>query len=183
MMERFHPANLVLGIVFVAAALLIALVWVPLDSATGLIEKVRRQVTIGDALAPTLAAGFLLFGGVIVAFFESAKSARTLTLSNIVFVLSLVTLIGVSFGWMRWVGPAIAALVTDDGYRPRRDMIPWKFIGFGLGGVCLIAGLIALVERRLSWRGLVVGLVATAVLIAVYDLPFDDLLLPPNGDV
>ena len=64
-----------------------------------------------------------------------------------------------------------------------RDTAPWKYIGFILGGVVLIAGLIALVEGRVSLRGVVLGLMATFALIVVYDLPFDDLLLPPNGDV
>ena len=78
-MGRFNAANLVLGLSAVAVAPVIALVWVPLDSASGLIEKVRRQFTIGDALAPTLAAGFILLGGVLVAFFETSGTACRLT--------------------------------------------------------------------------------------------------------
>ncbi len=83
---------------------------------------------------------------------------------------------------MRFAGP-LAAAFTESGYRPLRDTIPWKYIGFIAGGTCLVAGLKALVEGRVTMRGVVIGLAACLVLIALYDLPFDDLLLPPNGDV
>ncbi len=46
----------------------------------------------------------------------------------------------------------------------------------------MVFGLISLVEHRLSWRRAGAALLAVAALIVVYDLPFDDLLLPPNGD-
>ena len=64
-----------------------------------------------------------------------------------------------------------------------RDTIPWKHIGYFIGGVVLIAGLIAQVESRLSVVSVGVAILATIILILIYDFPFDDLLLPPNGDV
>ncbi len=182
-MGRFDRANVLLGLLACAGALAVALIWVPLDSTTGLIEKVRRQVTIGDALAPTLAAGFILLGGLLVLFFESAENARRLTLKHVQFLCVFLLVMFVSFMIMRWSGPAIGSLIFEDGYRPMRDTAPWKYMGFVLGGVVLIAGLIALVEGRVSLRGVIIGFIATVALIVVYDLPFDDLLLPPNGDV
>jgi hypothetical protein len=47
----------------------------------------------------------------------------------------------------------------------------------------MVGGMIAVLERRLSRRALMIGLIWSLVLILVYDLPFEDLLLPPNGDV
>ena len=47
----------------------------------------------------------------------------------------------------------------------------------------IVTGIIAVLERRLSRRGVITGICAVLVLIAVFDLPFDDLMLPPNGDV
>ena len=182
-MGRFDRANLILGLGFVIAALLIALLWVPMDSATGLVEKVRRQVLIGDGLAPSVAAGFLLLGGVLVAFFESEANARRLSLRNWVFLVRLLGILVVAFLVMRWLGPVLAGVMTDEGYRPLRDTAPWKYVGFLVGGTGLVAGLIGLVEGRVTWRGVGIGLVAALALIVVYDLPFDDLLLPPNGDV
>lgn len=182
-MGRFDRANLILGIGFAFAALVIALVWVPVDTTTGLVEKVRRQIIIGDALAPTTAAGFLLLGGVLVAFFERAENARRLSGRNLVFLVLLLANLAIAFSVMRWLGPALATLLTEEGYRPLRDTAPWKHIGFLVGGSMLIAGLIGLVEGRLTLRGALIGLAAAIALIAIFDLPFDDLLLPPNGDV
>jgi len=53
-----------LGILFLIFAVFLVFVWIPLDVDTWYIEKVRRQVSIGDALAPTVAGVFLLIGGI-----------------------------------------------------------------------------------------------------------------------
>ena len=45
----------------------------------------------------------------------------------------------------------------------------------------MVGGMIAVVEGRLSRRALMIGLIWSLVLILVYDLPFEDLLLPPMG--
>ena len=58
-MSSHSRSNLITGLIFLAFAALVAFVWVPLDVETGLVEKVRRRIMIGDSLAPTLAA-FLL---------------------------------------------------------------------------------------------------------------------------
>ena len=86
---------------------------------------------------------------------------------------------------MRWTGPAAVALFGPEGvgYRALRDTVPWKLIGFLCGGTVMILGPIVLVERRLRWQAVAVAVVATVAMIVIYDLPFDDLLLPPNGDV
>ena len=68
-------------------------------------------------------------------------------------------------------------------YRLLRDMIGIKHTGFLIGGVIMVGGMIAVVEGRPSRRALIIGLIWSLVLILVYDLPFEDLLLPPNGDV
>lgn len=182
-MGRFDRANVLLGLLACALALTVALIWVPMDTSTGLIEKVRRQVTIGDGLAPTLAAGFVLLGGLLVLLFEPAENARRLSRKNLLFLCKFLVIVFAAFMIMRWAGPVFGAFVFEDGYRPLRDTAPWKYIGFILGGTVLIAGLIGLVEGRISFGGVLLGLLAALVLIAVYDLPFDDLLLPPNGDV
>jgi hypothetical protein len=47
----------------------------------------------------------------------------------------------------------------------------------------MIAGSVAQIEGRITLRVLLIACLAVAVLIAIYDLPFDDLMLPPIGDV
>ena len=67
-----------LGLIAIIFALVLVLVWVPLDTETGLIEKVRRQVTLGDSLGPTVAGVVILLGGVLT-FFNSDALAQTVT--------------------------------------------------------------------------------------------------------
>jgi hypothetical protein len=63
-----------------------------------------------------------------------------------------------------------------------RSTFPWKYIGFVLGGFTLVFGLTSLIEGRLSWVRVISSLLAVLGLILIFDLPFDTILLPPNGD-
>ena len=172
-------ANLYLGLVSLVLALVVIFLWIPLDTDTGLIEKVRRRVTIGDALAPTIAACFVVVGGGLLVLAErNAADQPGLTSGNLRHVLWVLGLVALALLLMRWAGP----LLMED-YRLLRATTPWKWVGFVLGGTILVTGLISAIERRLSLRALLIGVAATGVLIVLFDLPFDDLLLPPNGDV
>jgi len=84
---------------------------------------------------------------------------------------------------MRWAGPIAASMVGDGAYRLLRDTAPWKYIGFVLGGGTMTFCIVSFVEQRVTWRAVWVALAAVVGIIALYDLPFDDVLLPPNGDV
>jgi len=182
-------SNLYLGLFCVAIALVLIFIWIPLDTKTGIVEKVRGRFVIGDALAPTVAAGFVLVGGLLLLVFErNAASQTALSARQVKFIASLSALIIVSFGVMRFAGPAFVEfsnLFRDEPleYRLLRATSGWKHIGYVLGGVLMVSGIIAIVERQMSRRAVLMGLVAVFIFIAVFDLPFDDLLLPPNGDV
>jgi len=89
---------------------------------------------------------------------------------------------------MRYTGPVLAELVNifraePIEYRLLRATPGWKHVGFVLGGVIVVSGMITIVERRFTRRAVLTALVAVLVMIAVFDLPFEDLMLPPNGDV
>ncbi|MCG6902347.1 MAG: hypothetical protein LJE68_06650 [Rhodobacter sp.] len=181
-------ANLYLALGSIALALVVALVWARYDSGSGLILKVRRQVSIGDALAPTIAAAMIGLGGVMVLLQRHAAEQPGLSLANLRFLTRFLVLCAVSFALMRWTGPAVVAAINlfgegDLSYRLLRDTAPWKYIGFAAGGTLLITVLIADIEGRLTARSVIIAVLAIAALIALYDLPFDDLQLPPNGDV
>ena len=182
-------SNLVLGLTFILLALLLARVWVPLDIETAYFEKERRQIVIGDSLAPTLAAFFVFFGGALILIFERKKSdQRGLSLANLRFSAIIVLIVLISFALMRWAGPFVVwfanlYLVDDLSYRLLRDTVPWKFIGFFLGGGFMIVSLISLVLGKFTSKAVLIAVVAIIVMIVIYDLPFEDLLLPPNGDV
>ena len=182
-MKHFATQDGRLGLICVLLALVAMVVWIPLDTETGLIEKIRRGVRIGDAMLPVLALGFVIFGGLLTILAPN-KNTPAFSLQNLTFLIKLLAIIAISLGVMRWLGPLVVDVALSEGnYRALRDTAPWKYIGFVVGGATFVAGLMALVEGRLSGRGVLIGLVSAIVLVVLYDLPFEDLLLPPNGDV
>ncbi|MEM6462227.1 MAG: hypothetical protein AAF724_09955 [Pseudomonadota bacterium] len=188
-MSSESRSNLILGICFILFSLLLIFVWIPLDTDSGILERVRRQVTIGDALAPTLAGVFLLLGGIILVVAErNAADQPEIDTVNLGFVAMVIVMLAISVLVMRYAGPAAVALAnigreTPLEYRLLRDTAPWKYTGFFFGGTLMIAGLISMIEGRVTIKSILIAIAAVVAMIAVYDLPFDDLLLPPNGDV
>jgi hypothetical protein len=178
-------SDFLLGIGGLVAGCLILIVWIPLDVETGLIEKVRSRVVIGDSLAPSLSALVLIVAGLmqtIQSFRTRGTGSAELSWNSVKYVGLMLALLGLSMAAMRWTGP-IAAHVGHADYRSLRDTVPWKYIGYLLGGSTMVFGLISMIEGRLRWRVLIISVLAVLALMLVYDLPFDNLLLPPNGDL
>ena len=191
-----------LGLLSVAACAVVLFVWIPLDVETGIIEKVRRQKELGDAFAPAVAALLIGLGGLLLLFEKMAadRSRDTPTTSeqpsslddvrptgvnDLTHALIVLLLLIIALLLMRYVGPLAVALFQENNseYRLLRDTAPWKYLGFVAGGVWLIVSLIVLIEQRLRIRHVLIALLVVCLLIALYDMPFDTLLLPPNGDV
>lgn len=182
-----------LGCLFAVLGVVTLAVWIPNDIESGVIETFRRQTSIGDAMAPTMVAAGILIVSVLMAVTEflpragEAGPATVLDRQSARFLLRLFAILIVGLVLMGYVGPltvdAINALGFDVGsYRQLRDTVPYKYLGYTVGGFVIIFGLIRLVENRLSGGAALAALVAVAILIFLYDVPFDDLLLPPNGD-
>ena len=171
-----------LGLIAIFFATLLVFIWIPLDTETGLIEKVRRQVTLGDSLGPTVAGAVILIGGGL-AFFGSNPAAPTLSLQNLKWLFLLILCIAGALTLMRFAGPFIAELFSEQSYRALRATPPWNYTGYVIGGSVLIAALISVVRGRVRPSAVLIGLAASLVIALLYDLPFDDLQLPPNGDV
>lgn len=186
-----------IGLGAVVLSLAVVFIWIPLDVESGLIEKVRRSITLGDAFAPTVAGGLVGLGGLLCLLAgdvkRSSDNAAQLhsalsqyrSIEHLRHALMMCVIFVVGLTLMRFTGPVAVSLFHEQQteYRLLRDTVPWKYIGFILGGTTLIASLIAWTEKRLRIVHVAIGVAATLALIAVYDLPFDDLLLPPNGDV
>ena len=172
-----------LGALVLLFGVFIVLVWAPLDSETGLAERVRGRWTLGDALAPT-AAGALLAtaGAALLARALRRPDPPSMHWSNLGFLGAFVACTGLALVVMRFAGPLAAELAAGD-YRPLRNDPPWKYIGFVAGGGLLIFSLSALVERRLALARLALAIAIALAMAIAWDLPFEDLLLPPNGDV
>ena len=176
-------ANTVLGLACILCALAVAFIWVPLDTDTWLVERSRGRFTVGDSLAPTLAAVFILVAGLMLLREVRGRDERP-TLENLRFIGAMIAFGILGLLAMRWAGPAaVALLAPGEEYRLLRDTAPWKYIGFALGGGVLVFAMIAFVEERVSWLAFCVALMAVVGVILLYDVPFEDVLLPPNGDV
>ena len=181
--------NRLTGAVIVALCICALALWVPTDIDTGIIEMVRRRYQIGDMLGPVTALLIMLVGGIWLATSDQEKPVQGVSKATIMLLI-YGGIVALSLMLMRWAGPGAVALgelvglvEPGTGYRPLRDTLPWKFVGFLLGGGLLVASLSSLADRQWSWRRLALGILIAFVLGAVFDLPFEDLILPPNGDV
>ena len=130
-MSAKSRSDLYIGLIFVAFAVLLIWVWIPLDTKTGIVVKVRGRLNIGDALAPTVAASFLLAGGTMLALFErTVPNQPSIHKSQIWFIASLLGVLALGFSIMRFAGPAAAELAnlfrTDPiAYRLLRATLGW----------------------------------------------------------
>ena len=182
MKARFSQ-DLVLGVIVMLFGLFVVFVWAPFDSDTGLAEKVRGRWAIGDAMAPSVAGALLAVSGAALAASARRRPASALLApDNVVFLAVFAAILAASLAIVRFGGPAVAELTVGD-YRPLRDEIPWKYIGFVSGGGFLVFSLVYLVERRFDARRIALAIAIALILALAYDLPFEDLLLPPNADV
>lgn len=179
-MKPRASADTWLALFFLAFAILLIFVWAPMDTGSGIVERVRRKFVIGDALGPTVAGAIIAIGAGLALIRPSGDKA--VSRQNIFWMTGLFALFLLSLLLMRFAGP-IAASFTESGYRPLRDTPPWSYIGFLCGGTVMIGGLTGLASQRFTVRDFVIGFIATLCIALLYDLPFEDLLLPPNGDV
>jgi MFS family permease len=89
---------------------------------------------------------------------------------------------------MRWAGPAtvqtlqyLGAEIPD--YRSLRATAPWKYLGFVAGSTFLIAALASLSKGSFRYSYLLYAFLISILVALFYDVPFRNLLLPPNGDL
>lgn len=187
---RADPWSLGVAAFFAAFALATLVFWIPADIESGVVETFRRRVIIGDALAPTvIAVAMLAVGGLFAAteLLRPRRERAPFDRQSLVFIVRVGAAVALGLALMVFTGPltvdAINAAGGDIGsYRQLRDTFPYKYLGYLAGGTVMVGGIVAVVEQRLT-RGLAaVALLATLILMLMYDLPFDDVLLPPNGD-
>ncbi|MFD2741182.1 hypothetical protein ACFSUD_16510 [Sulfitobacter aestuarii] len=181
-----------IALVCLALALFIAFVWVPLDSETPPVHTFRRQTYIGDALLPmasAIAIAICAFIHLLQSWLRkpAAASAAPLDVHTGVFFLLFVAIMLVSSVLMYWAGPLALTLFGPSGdeavtYRQMRATPPWKYIGYSLGGFTMVFGVTSLIEGKITLNRAITSLFAVLVLIFIFDVPFDTILLPPNGD-
>ncbi|MBF9036181.1 hypothetical protein HKCCE2091_18195 [Rhodobacterales bacterium HKCCE2091] len=182
-MQRIN-VDVVLGLVVLACALVAVVIWIPNDTGSGIVESVRGRYSIGDALAPTVAFAILgLAGAALLIESRRKKPTGQLSSRNLAFIGFMLLIYLAAILVMRWTGPALASIAAEGSYRELRDTLPWKYLGYVAGGTLMVSVMVSLVERQFTGKALLIGVLASLLMAMFYDLPFDDLLLPPNGDV
>lgn len=187
-MIKTLSSNRLLGALILAFALCCLFLWMPNDIDTGLVETVRRRNVIGDSLAPAVA--ILLTAIAAIALISQSHDEAFIQSEGdgaIAFGFVIITLT-ITLLTMRYAGPLLihfATFFTEDEltYRNLRNMRPLKYVGFVGGGTFLMCSFSHFMDRSLTYkRGLLFFIISITIAL-FFDLPFEDILLPPNGDV
>ncbi len=187
---RADPWSLGVAAVVAAFALATLIFWIPADIESGVVETFRRRVIIGDALAPTVVAiAMLVVAGLFAAteLLRPRQANAPFDRQSAVFIVRVAAAIGAGLALMVYTGPLTVDAINAAGgeigsYRQLRDTVPYKYLGYLAGGTVMVGGIVAVVEQRLARSAAAAAVLAVLVHIVLYDLPFDDVLLPPNGD-
>jgi len=187
---RADPWSLGAAALVAAFALATLVFWIPADIESGVVETFRRRVIIGDALAPTVAAiGILAVAGLfgVTELLRPRRADAPFDRQSLIFIVRVAAALALALALMVYTGPLTVDAINAAGgeigsYRQLRDTFPYKYLGYLIGGTVMVGGIIAVVEQRLTRGAAAAALLATLVLILLYDVPFDDILLPPNGD-
>lgn len=167
-----------LGALILLASCALLFAWLPSDIETGVLEKVRRRWTIGDAMLPTIAAYVMAAAGLWLLLKprpvdDVIRAAKGIWQPMLIVISSLVI--------MRYLGPILAELMNME-YRLIRNQFPWLYLGYVFGGGGMIFMLSCWEEKRWSWRRLWLSFAIALAFAMLLDLPLEDVQLPPNGD-
>jgi hypothetical protein len=192
-----HPArdpwDIGFGVVVLAAALVSLFLWFPNDIRGGFIDinQVGKPEP-GDAFFPVLLAVLLLAlgaGQLLFALFgrEPRAPPGRLTPDNLKFLAGSYAIVAAGLAVMYWLGPlvveALRALeATERTYRQLTDTVPYKYLGYVVGGILMAVGLIVRVEGLVRPRAVLAVVVVLTLLVVVLDVLLYNIQLPPNAD-
>ena len=186
--SNFQRTDFLLGALFLFLALVTLFVWIPLDIDTGLVERVRRRNIIGDSLGPV--AAMILIGCAAFTLMRSSQnspmvSELRITLMHFGFYIAV---FAVTLLVMRLLGPWLIMAVdmgtqTELSYRNLRNIWPLKYVGYVAGGTILLSALSHFMDQSVTLRRIFLFFAISLGIALFFDLPFEDILLPPNGDV
>jgi hypothetical protein len=182
-----------LAVFFIITSALTLFVWIPIDIETGVVETFRRRVNIGDAMAPTVVAAAILVVSILMGVMALIRPSPNLMVKegldkqSFNFLSRMIIPLGLGLSLMLYAGPLVVDFINTMGgeistYRQLKDTFPYKFVGYSLGGFVLVFGLVRLIENRSSLSAAWAAIIAVLLLTLLYEVPFDNLLLPPNGD-
>ncbi|MGY9001705.1 MAG: hypothetical protein ACKVIF_00790 [Rhodospirillales bacterium] len=150
-------------------------------------------MNIGDAMAPTVVAAAILVVSILMGIMALIRPSPNLMVKegldkqSFNFLSRMIITLGLGLSLMLYAGPLVVDFINTMGgeistYRQLKDTFPYKFVGYSLGGFVLVFGLVRLIENRSSLSAAWAAIIAVLLLTLLYEVPFDNLLLPPNGD-
>ena len=187
-MLDIRSSNRLLGALFLGFSLCCLFLWIPYDIDTGWIETVRRRNVIGDSLAPAMAVILIAFAALsLMRGSQNEELFKNEGNWHVIFGFFVAVFI-FTLLVMRYAGPLlvnIAMMFTHDDitYRNLRNVRPLKYVGFVGGGTFLLCCFSHFMDRSLNQKRAWLFFVISIVIALFFDLPFEDILLPPNGDV
>lgn len=190
------PWDIGFGAVLFGLSLLALFVWFPLDIRGGFIEINHvGKPEPGDAFFPILLTSVILaLSGfhILKSFFFASgigdgQASGRLSRSNVVFLVLFHAIVVTGLALMYWLGPLIVALMssaseTELTYRQLVDTIPYKYIGYAVGGMLMTGTLIFWAEGRFAWNRLVIVALVIVASICIFDGLLNNVQLPPNAD-
>jgi len=186
-----HPsrsARVMLGAAAIAVALLLWLIVIPAGAPGDMIEVVRRRARIGDSAMPSLAALFIALGGLVLVF---ERGGPPITRAVPVWPLLFAAVITAASLAFLHVGDGLVALMRTvwpdlADFRSLRTTLPWAWVPFVLGGALLVAPLMIASEHLHARRwpaAFAYGALVALAIATFLTLPFEDVLIPPQGDL
>lgn len=191
------PWNIGFGVALCFFALVALLVWFPRDIIGSFIETNQvGKVGPGDAFFPVLLASAIL-GLSIVHLLSMLFQRRTggdtaatigkLTVANIWFLVRFHLVVLLGLFTMYVLGPIVVSAInavqgSDLQYKALVDTVPYKYVGYAVGGCLLTMPLIAWAEGGLRLRSIIIvcGMIVLSILI--FDVLLSNVQLPPNAD-
>lgn len=193
------PWNIGFGVVTLAAALLALFVWFPLDIKGGFIQtNLTGNLEPGDAFFPILLAAALVALSLVqisAALFNRQSSSAgqpdetgRLSARNLMFLARFFAILAAGLAIMFWFGPLVttglgAMGLIDQSYRQLVDTVPYKYLGYLIGGFAMTATLVWWTEGRLRPRAVYTVIAVLAACVLIFDILLDNILLPPNADI
>lgn len=187
MTQKQNPWDLGFGLAVLGFGLLALFVWFPNDIRGGFIERSPAgKPEPGDTFFPVLLIGGMMVLGavqVVRALLIPSKASETLDAGNLKFLAVFLLIFGIGIVLMRWTGPILVWAFDVGSYRNLSDTIPWKYLGYIVGGLWMGLCTISWIERRVQVKSLLIVCAMLVVLILIFDIALGTVRLPPNADL
>ncbi len=201
-----HPApnpspnvwDLGFGAAVLALAAAALFIWFPRDIRGAFIDiGTGGNPEPGDAFFPVLLASALfILGGVHLVASALGRTSPPpdgddapgrLTLGNLRFFALFHVIVFIGMAVMYWLGPLIVDALNgvglfDASYRQLVDTVPYKYIGYGVGGLLMTLVLVAWSEGGLRRRSLYTVAFVLVGAIVIFDVMLSNVPLPPNAN-